>query len=115
MERALKIVESSKLASIVCVFHQVIYSKASEIKWKEKQNPNGCVLMIGMFHMLMLLMHILSKRFWVARFRDVLIQSSVIVGGSGDKTLSGKMYNTGVRLYKLAYESFIRKLFNALC
>ena len=32
--------------------------------------------------MLMVLMHILSKRFWAARFRDVLIESSVIVGGS---------------------------------
>ena len=115
MERALKIIESSKLTSIACVFHQVIYSKASGIKWKEKQKPNGCVLMIEMFHMLMMLMHILSKRFWAARFRDVLIQSSVIVGGSGDKALSGKMYNTGVWLYKLPYEAFIRKLFNALC
>ena len=56
-----------------------------------------------------------KQKVWAARFRDVLIQSSVIVGGSGDKALSGKMYNTGVWLYKLPYEAFIRKLFNTLC
>ena len=70
--------------------------------------------MMGMFQMLMRLMHILSKRFWEARFLDVLIQKSVIPGGSGDKTLSGKMYNTGVRLYKLAYEALTRKLFDGI-
>ena len=56
MERALKIVES-------CVIDQAIYSKAIEIKWKEKQKFNGCVLMMGIVRMLMMLMYILSKRF----------------------------------------------------
>ena len=114
MERALKIVESLKLTSIVCVFDQVIYSKAIKIKWKEKQKFNGCVLMMGMFHMLMMFMHILSERFSVAGLRDVLIQSGVIADGSVDKALSGKMYNRGVRLYKLAFEAITRKLFDGI-
>ena len=63
MERALKIVESLKLTSIACVTDQAIYSKAIEIKWKEKQKFNGCVLMMGIVRMLMMLMYILSKRF----------------------------------------------------
>ena len=46
MERALKTVESLKLTSIVCVFDQaktqtIDYSKAIEIKWKERQKFNG--------------------------------------------------------------------------
>ena len=63
MERALKILESLKLTSIACVIDQAIYSKAIEIKWKEKQKFNGCVLMMGIVRMLMMLMYILSKRF----------------------------------------------------
>ena len=114
MERAFKIVESLKLTSIVCVFDQAIYSKAIEIKWKEKQKFNGCVLMMGMFHMLMMFMHILSKRFSAAGLRAVLIQKGVIAEGSVDKALSGKMYNRGVWLYELAYEAITRKLFNGI-
>ena len=62
--------------------------------------------------MLMMFMRIPEKRFQAAGLRDVLIQSSVIVEGSGDKALSGRMYNTSVRLCKLAYEAITRKLFD---
>ena len=37
MLRGLKIVESLKLSSIICVFDQEIYSKAIEIEWKENE------------------------------------------------------------------------------
>ena len=47
--------------------------------------------MMGMFHMLMMFMHILSKRFSAAGLRYVLIQSGVVAEGSVDKALSGKM------------------------
>ena len=40
--------------------------------------------MMGMFHMLIMCMHILSKRFANAGVRDVLIQSGVIAEGSVD-------------------------------
>ena len=71
--------------------------------------------MMGMFQMLMMLMHVLSKRFCEARFCNVLIQSSVIAEGSGNKALSGKMYNTGVWLYKLATKHFRENYSIALC
>ena len=47
MDRALKIIESLKLPSIVFVFDQAIYSKAIEIKCKEKQKFNNCVFNDG--------------------------------------------------------------------
>ena len=59
----LKTAESLKLSSIVCVFDQAIYSKAIEIKWKEKEKLKNTVLMMGMFHTIMVYMHILSKSF----------------------------------------------------
>ena len=70
--------------------------------------------MMGIFHMLMMFMHILSKSFSTAGLRDVLIQSGAIAGGSVDIALSGKMYNRGARLYKLAYEAITRKLFDGI-
>ena len=97
--------ESLQLMSIVCVFDQAIYAKAIEIKWREKEKFKNCVVIMGLLHMLMMYMHILKKRFSEAGLRDVLIQSNVIVEGSVDKALSGKMYNRGVRVYKLMYEA----------
>ena len=114
MLRALKIIESLRLTSIVCVFDQAIYSKAIEIKWKEKEKFKCCVLMMGMFHTLMMFMHILSKRFSSAGLRDVLIQSGIIAEGSVDKALSRKMYNRGVRLYKLTYKAITRMIFERM-
>ena len=60
----------------------------------------------------MVYMHILSKRFADAGLRDLLIQSLVISEGSSDKALCGKMYNRGVRMYKLMYEAITRKVFD---
>ena len=114
MLRALKIVSSLNLKSIVCVFDQAIYSKAIKLRWKEQEKFSSCVLMMGMFHMLMMYMHILSKRFSDAGVHDVLIQSSVIAEGSVGKALCGKMYNRGVRMYKLIYEAITRKLFDSV-
>ena len=57
--------------------------------------------MMGMFHTIMMYIHILSKRFSDASLRDVLIQNGTIAEESIDKALSGKMYNRGIRVYKL--------------
>ena len=87
------IIESLKLVTLVCVFDQAIYSKAIEIKWKEKQKFGNIVLMMGMFNMLMMYMHILSKRVSDAGIRDILLQSGTIAAGSVEKALRGKTYN----------------------
>ena len=56
-----------------------------------------------MMGMLMMFMHILSKRFSAAGLRDALIQSGVV-----------KMYNRSIRLCKLAYEAVTRKVFDVI-
>ena len=70
--------------------------------------------MMGMFHMLTMFMSILNKRFADTGLRDILIQRGVIAEGSADRALCGKMYNRGVRTYKLMYEAVTRKLFDQL-
>ena len=96
--------------SIVCVFDQAIYSKACQIKWKEPEKFQSCLLMMGIFHTLMIFMQVLFKRFGDAGMKDVLIQSSVIAEGSIESALRGKCYNRGIRLYKNFYEDLLRQM-----
>ena len=64
--------------------------------------------------MLMMYMRILSKRYSDARIRNILIQSGTVAEGSMDKVLCGKMYNRGVRAYKMVYEAIVRKIFKEI-
>ena len=110
MTRALKIIEALKLSTMVWVFDQAIYSKAIEIKWKEQHKFKNVFVMMGMFHLLMMFMHVLGKRFSAAGVLDILVQSNTISEGSVDQALCGKMYNRGVRCYKLMYEAIVRRV-----
>ena len=110
LDRCLAIKEKLNLDVIVCVFDQAMYAKAVEIKWKDPIKYKSCIIMLGMFHMLMMYLGIIGKRFKDAGMRDVLIQSEVISGGSVDRALSGKMYNRAVRCNKLFYEALHRLL-----
>ena len=96
--------------SIVCVFDQAIYSKACQIKWKEREKFQSCLLMVGIFHTIMMFMQILYKRFGDAGMKDVLIQSSVIGEGSIKYALRGRCYNKGIRLCKIFYEALLRQM-----
>ena len=73
-----------------------------------------CILMLGMFHMLMMYLGIIGKRFKDAGLRDVLIQSEILAEGSVDKALAGKMYNRSVRSCKLVYEALHRLLISKM-
>ena len=92
------------------MFDRVIYLKAIRRNRKEKQKFGNIVLMMGMFHMLMMYMYILSKTFLDAGIRDILIQSGRITEGSVDKALCHKMYNRDVKPYKMVYEAIVRKI-----
>ena len=99
-----------KLSAIVCIFDQAIYAKAVEIKWKMPNQYKDCILMLGVFHMLMMYLGIIGKRLKDAGLRDVLIHSQIMAEGSVDKALAGKMYNRSVRSCKLVYEALSRLL-----
>ena len=59
--------------------------------------------MLGIFHMIMMYMGVMSKRFKDAGLRDILVQSSILTEVSVDLALSSKMYNRSIRAYKLMY------------
>ena len=108
MKRALTIIGSLHLVSIVCVFDQAIYSTAWEINWKKPLKFRNCLLMMGIFHLLANNMGILKKRFYDARMKYVLLQSATIAEGSIERALNEKIYNRGVRQYKIFYEALVR-------
>ena len=110
LERAIRITDTLHLMSIVCVFDQTIYSKTCQIKWKEPEKFQSCLLMMEIFHTITMFMQILFKRFGDAGMKDTLIQSSVIPEGSIKSVLRGKCYNRGIRLYKILYEALLRQM-----
>ena len=91
MERCLTIKERLKLKSIVCIFDQAIYAKAAEIKWQKMDQFKDCVVMLSIFHLLMMYLGIIGKRFKDAGLRDVLVLSEVVAEGSTERALTGKM------------------------
>ena len=69
-----------------------------------------CAVMLGIFHLLMMYLGIIGKRFKDAGLRDVLVQRETVAEGSIERALTGKMYNRAVRCYKLMYEALMRLL-----
>ena len=76
-----------------------------DIKWKNMEKFKDCVFMLGTFHTIMMFMAIIYKRFRDAGLRDLMIQPGVLAERSVDQALFGKMYNRGIRSYKLLYEA----------
>ena len=114
LDRSLKIKDQLRLKYIVCVFEQAIYCKAIELKWRYPDKYKDCIVMLGIFHMIMMYLGIIGKKFSDASLKDLVVQSDVVATGSADKALSGKMYNRSVRAHKLVYEALYRCLLNRM-
>ena len=68
------------------------------------------VLMLGNFHLRMMFLGVIGKRFGDAGLKDLSVQSGIISEGSVAKALDGHMYNRAVHVHKLVYEAFMRIL-----
>ena len=108
LDHCLKIKEQLRLNYIVCVFDQAIYCKAMELKWRYPDKYKDCIVMLGIFHMIMMYLGIIGKNFSDAGLKDLLIQSDVVTTGSVD------MYNRSVRAHKIVYEALYRCLLNRM-
>ena len=114
LDRCLKIKEQLRLSYIVCVFDLAIYCKAMELKWRYPDKYKDCIVMFGIFHMIMMYLGITGKIFSDAGLKDLFIQSDVVATGSVDKVWSGEMYNCSVRAHKIANEAPYRCLLNRM-
>ena len=82
-----------QLNAVFCVFDQAFYAKAMEVYWKRKELFVGLVIMMGEFHLLLMLIGVIGSRFGDAGLRELAVQSDVAAEGSVDKALNGKQYN----------------------
>ena len=110
LSRGCEIKDRLKLNAVVCVFDQAFYAKAMEVYWKHKDLFAGLVIMMGGFHLLLMLLGVIGDRFGDAGLRELAVQSDVVAEGSVDKAMKGKQYNRAVRLHKCVYEALMRLL-----
>lgn len=82
--------------------------------WKQKEQFESLVVMIGGFHLLLTLLVMIGNRFGDASLRDVTVRSEVIAEGSIDSVLNDKHYKRGVRLHKIMYEAIAMLLYTNL-
>ena len=110
LSRGCEIKNRLQLSAFVCVFDQAFYAKAMEVYWKHKELFKGIVIIMGGFHLLLMLLGVIGSRFGDAGLREIAVQSDVVAEGSVDKSLNGKQYNRGVHLHKCVYEALMRLL-----
>ena len=110
--RGCEIRDRLKLKAVVCVFDQAFYAKAIEIFWKNKNVFENLVLMLGGFHLLMMLLGIMGTRYGDGGLRELAVQNEVVAEGSIERVLEGKNYNRAVCLHKVVYEALFRMLLN---
>ena len=73
LTKSLQIKDTLNLQSIVVVFDQALYAKATEIKWKHRKQFKDLVLRMGVFHTICTFFSVIGKRFQDAGLRDVII------------------------------------------
>ena len=112
LTKSLQIKETLRLQSIVVVFDQALYAKATEIKWKHSAQFNAIVLRMGVFHTICTFLAVIGKRFQDAGLRDVCVESGVIADGSAAGVLEGRSYNRAIRFHKIMFEALNRLAWN---
>ena len=108
LQQSVQVMKSLELPSIVLVFDQALYAKATDILWKHPDMFKGVVPRMGVFHTICTLLGIIGKRFADAGLKDIFIESGVLAEGSIAAVIEGRKYNRSIRTHKLMYEALIR-------
>ena len=110
LSRGCEIRDRLQLKAVACVFDHAFYAKAMEVYWKHKTLFDGLVVMMGGFHLLMMLLGVIGSRFGDAGIRELAVQSDVVAEDSMDEVISGNHYNRAVHPHKIVYEALMRVL-----
>ena len=78
LSRGCEIKDRMQLNAVVCVFYQAFYAKVMEVYWKLKEQFVGLVIMMGGFHLLLMLLGVIGSRFGDAGLRELAVQSDVM-------------------------------------
>ena len=100
----LKIRDRLNLKVVPCVFDQSFYAKTIEVFWKNRQLFEHLIIMMGGFHLIMMLLGVISTRFGDAGLRELAIESDAIAEGSIERVLNGKNYNRSLCLHKIFWK-----------
>ena len=111
--RASEIRDRLNSKAVACVFDQSFYAKAMEVVWKNRQLFKHLIIMMGGFHLIMMLLGVIDTRFSDAGLRELPIESDAIAEGSIERVLNGKNYNRSLRLHKIFYEALMILLLNS--
>ena len=101
LTKSRQIKETLRLQSIVVVFDQALFVKATEIKWKHSAQFNAIVLRMGVFQKICTFLVVIGKRFQDAGLRDACVESGVIADGSAAGVLVGRSYKRAIRFHKI--------------
>ena len=71
------------------------------------------VLRMGGFHIAMIFLAVIGKRFAYAGLLDVLVESGIVGENSVRGVLSGKHYNRALRCHKAMLEALMRLQWHA--
>ena len=99
--QSLKIKSTLKLKSIVLVYEQTLYAKATDVQWNQSERFKDIAVRMRVFHTACTLLSIIGKRFQEAALRDLFVESGEIAEGSVAGVLDRRRYNRGVRLHKI--------------
>ena len=88
--------------------------KVCNVVWKHQLQFSHAVLVMGGFHVAMVILAIIGKCFADAGLADLLIELGMLGPSTVCSVLSGKHYNRGVRAHKAAMEALFRTLWQKL-
>ena len=101
--------EDLEIQNIFCHSDQDVFYKMSQIIWKEESKKyEGIINIMGSFHILLVNLKVLYKKYALLGLRDWWVKSKIIADGSVDKALEGRHYSRGTRLHKQAFEALLR-------
>ncbi|MES9879525.1 MAG: hypothetical protein ABW185_01435 [Sedimenticola sp.] len=92
----------------VITFDEAIYSIAKQIQWRNPDEFKDTVIRLGGFHMAMVFLAIIGKRFANSGLDDLLHESNIYGANTVSNILKGKMYNRCIRAHKLVREAMER-------
>ena len=86
--------------NIFCHSNQDVFYKISEIMWKERNKYKGVISIISGFHIFLVNLKILYKKYGLLGLRGWWVKSKIIADGSVSKALEVQHYSRGSQLYK---------------
>ena len=82
---------------VIIVMDLAVYAKAEETVWKKQDEFCRVILRLRAFHIAMMFLAILGKRFGDAGLSDMVIKAGIIAPDSISAVLEGRKYNRAMR------------------